>query len=111
MVSSKVMTNAAAHSHHSRRSIRRKLVRTTVVCPPVCALRGWTTVFGCRDRNNHPLAPTFPHTLMRARASDLGAFCGCSSSPPFLHETHQAARGFLAPLPSKVLKLHTIAIL
>jgi hypothetical protein len=84
MVSSKVMTNAAAHSHHSRRSMRRKLVRTTVVCPPVWAPTAWTTVFGCWDRNNHPLAPTFPRTLLRARAADQGAFCGLLLLPSLL---------------------------
>ena len=34
MVNSNVMTNAAAHSHHSLRSIRRKLVRRTLVFSP-----------------------------------------------------------------------------
>ncbi len=55
MVSSKVMTTAAAHSHHSRRSIRRKFARRVAVCTsPILP-----TVFALRSRNHHLLVCPF----------------------------------------------------
>src|SRR6266404_992936 len=51
MVSRKVIATAAAHSHHSRRSIRRKFARRVAVCAsPILP-----TVFGLRSRNHHLL--------------------------------------------------------
>jgi len=47
-----VITTAAAHSHHSRRSIRRNFARRAWVCTsPV-----FPTPFGFCSRNNHLLA-------------------------------------------------------
>src|SRR5712672_1447805 len=59
MVSRKVMTTAAAHSHHSRRSIRRKFARRGAVCAsPI-----WPTVFALRSRNHHLLVCPFSFRL------------------------------------------------
>ncbi len=45
------MTTAAAHSHHSRRSIRRKFARRAALCAsPILP-----TVFALRSRNHHLL--------------------------------------------------------
>jgi hypothetical protein len=48
------MTTAAAHSHHSRRSIRRKFVRRALVC----ATPGSPLFLARRSRTSHPWAST-----------------------------------------------------
>src|SRR5258708_31105131 len=69
MVSRKVMTTAAAHSHHSRRSIRRKFARRGALCAsPILP-----TVFALPSRNHHPLV--WPFSLrLRLGLPAIGEF-------------------------------------
>src|SRR5260370_4231751 len=80
------MTNAAAHSHHSLRSIRRKLVRSALVF----SSSGLLTAFGLCSRN----ADSFPATIHAVYGMVLGCR-GQSSRAPFssglyLHANHHA---------------------
>ena len=76
------MTNAAAHSHHSRRSMRRKFVRRTLVL----ANSGSPAVFGLCCGNDQSLAAAAPRNPPVFSVADSGAlrrsliplFCSCT---------------------------------
>jgi hypothetical protein len=85
MVSRRVIMAAAAHSHHSRLSMRRKFTRRAVVC----ASSGWPTVFGWCDCNIHRSVSTFPlsHPIAFVGDSD-DFFVDCRT---FQFVSHSAA--------------------
>ena len=71
------MTNAATHSHHSRRSIRRKLARRALVG----ALPGSATGFDLCTRNDHSLSPPLVRAVRAMRGDELRVLRGSPYLP------------------------------
>src|SRR5208337_884269 len=89
-VRSKVITKAAAQSHHSRRSMRRKFARRNLGC----VTSGLPTLFVRCVRTNSPWASTFLRKPPCLRDTAGSSPWVPDPSPLFLHEGHQGRLHF-----------------